>query len=208
MIAVIDYDTGNTKSVGKALAHIGLDHVITADHAVIRSCDGLILPGVGAFAQAMANMEERGLVVLVKELVAAGKPLLGICVGMQLLFESSSEYGETSGLGLIPGAVVRLPPSDLKVPHIGWNQIQVKPTTVFAPLDGENVYYVHSYYAQTNERYVIAKTDYGVQVPGIVQKQRVYGTQFHPEKSGDVGFKVLQYFKEVVVKCSSSQQSI
>lgn len=208
MIAVVDYDTGNTRSVGKALTHIGLEHIITADPAIIRQSDGIILPGVGAFAQAMANMKARGLDTLIKEVVQNGKPLLGVCVGMQLLFDSSTEYGETRGLGLIPGRVERLPESNLKVPHMGWNQLESQQDSLFNLVNHAYVYYVHSYYAVTASDYILASSGYGVKIPGIVQKNNVFGTQFHPEKSGDAGFQVLKLFKEVVVACSSSQQSI
>lgn len=204
-IAIIDYDAGNTKSVSKALDFIGIENTITAVKKTILEADGIILPGVGAFPQAMAALEERDLIAVLQEAVAHGKPLLGVCLGMQLLLDSSEEFGYTQGLGLIPGHV-KLLPDTAKIPHMGWNQLEVKQDS---PLtrnqDGNFVYYVHSYYAVCDAKYVMASSDYSVEVPGIIANENVYGAQFHPEKSGQAGLEILQGFKEVIT-CASSQQ--
>lgn len=204
-IAIIDYDAGNTKSVSKALDFIGIENTITATKKTILEADGIILPGVGAFPQAMAALEERDLIAVLQEAVAHGKPLLGVCLGMQLLLDSSDEFGYTQGLGLIPGHA-KLLPDTAKIPHMGWNQLEV---TQDSPLtrdqDGNFVYYVHSYYAVCEAKYVMASSDYSVEVPGIIANENVYGAQFHPEKSGQAGLEILQGFKEVIT-CASSQQ--
>lgn len=204
-IAIIDYDAGNTKSVSKALDFIGIENTITATKKTILEADGIILPGVGAFPQAMAALEERDLIAVLQEAVAHGKPLLGVCLGMQLLLDSSDEFGYTQGLGLIPGHA-KLLPDTAKIPHMGWNQLEV---TQDSPLtrdqDGNFVYYVHSYYAVCEAKYVMASSDYSVEVPGIIANENVYGAQFHPEKSGQSGLEILQGFKEVIT-CASSQQ--
>ncbi|MBC1458994.1 imidazole glycerol phosphate synthase subunit HisH [Listeria newyorkensis] len=204
-IAIIDYDAGNTKSVSKALDFIGIENTITATKKTILEADGIILPGVGAFPQAMAALEERDLIAVLQEAVAHGKPLLGVCLGMQLLLDSSEEFGYTQGLGLIPGHA-KLLPDTAKIPHMGWNQLEV---TQDSPLtrdqDGNFVYYVHSYYAVCEAKYVMASSDYSVEIPGIIANENVYGAQFHPEKSGQAGLEILQGFKEVIT-CASSQQ--
>lgn len=204
-IAIIDYDAGNTKSVSKALDFIGIENTITATKKTILEADGIILPGVGAFPQAMAALEERDLIAVLQEAVAHGKPLLGVCLGMQLLLDSSDEFGYTQGLGLIPGHA-KLLPDTAKIPHMGWNQLEV---TQDSPLtrdqDGNFVYYVHSYYAVCEAKYVMASSDYSVGIPGIIANENVYGAQFHPEKSGQAGLEILQGFKEVIT-CASSQQ--
>lgn len=207
MIAIIDYGMGNLRSVSKALEHIGVTCEITDNPETIRQSDGIILPGVGAFPKAMKELEERGLISLIKEQAASGKPVLGICLGMQLLFEASEEIEFTEGLGLLPGTVRKLP-AGRKIPHMGWNALEQKQTLpLLQGLTGNPyVYYVHSFYADTANDVIVAGSDYGVFVPGVVSKGNIYGAQFHPEKSSDVGLKMLQNFKELVETCSSSQQ--
>lgn len=203
MIAIVDYGVGNLFSLSASLAHLGLDSTVTADPEKIRSADQIILPGVGAFGDAMNKLNSTGLVPLLKE-QAQQKPLLGICLGMQLLFEQSSEYGIHQGLGLIPGKVEPLLPQveplGLKVPHMGWNQLQIQRPDPFLKYfqNGEYVYYVHSFYATGCQDYLLAQSPYGVQVPGLVKNGKVYGAQFHPEKSGDAGLRLLRAFGELV----------
>lgn len=202
MIAIVDYGVGNLFSLSASLAHLGLDSTVTADPEKIRSADQIILPGVGAFGDAMDKLNSTGLVPLLKE-QAQQKPLLGICLGMQLLFEQSSEYGIHQGLGLIPGKVEPLLPQvkplGLKVPHMGWNQLQIQRPDPFLKYfqNGEYVYYVHSFYATGCQDYLLAQSPYGVQVPGLVKNGKVYGAQFHPEKSGDAGLRLLRAFGEL-----------
>lgn len=203
MIAIVDYGVGNLFSLSASLAHLGLDSTVTADPEKIRSADQIILPGVGAFGDAMDKLTSTGLVPLLKE-QAQQKPLLGICLGMQLLFEQSSEYGTHQGLGLIPGKVEPLLPQveplGLKVPHMGWNQLQIQRPDPFLKYfrNREYVYYVHSFYATSCQDYLLAQSPYGVQVPGLVKNGKVYGAQFHPEKSGDAGLRLLRAFGELV----------
>ena len=205
MIAIIDYGVGNLFSLKSSLKQLGLEAVVTADADTIRKADRLILPGVGAFADAMAKLEATGLVPVIKE-EAEKKPLLGICLGMQLLFEKSYEYGEHRGLGLIPGAVCPLADDladpALKVPHIGWNAMDIVPGREADPLfkyvkSGEYVYYVHSYYAKYCAASTLVTSDYSIPVTGAVRQGLVYGTQFHPEKSGDTGLRLLKAFAEL-----------
>ena len=205
-IAVIDYDAGNTANVLRALNKIGVDAVLTADQAVIQSADGLILPGVGAFPTAMAELEKRDLIATIKSAVATGTPLLGICLGMQLLLDASEEHVLTDGLGLIPGICRAIPAGDnLKVPHMGWNQLDVvKPTALTANLQDSAVYFVHSYFTDVAPDYLDVTADYGIKVPAMISHDHVYGAQFHPEKSGDVGLSILEKFKEVVYADSAS----
>ncbi|EGA0596719.1 imidazole glycerol phosphate synthase subunit HisH [Listeria monocytogenes] len=208
MIVIIDYDTGNTKSISKALDFIGLQNKISGDATEISQADGVILPGVGAYPEAMKELTRRGLDKTLKEIAATGKPILGVCLGMQLLLESSNEHSFTSGLGLIPGHVEKLPEEpEFAVPHMGWNQLQIKRATPLTKqLDGEYVYYVHSYYANCPEEYIIATSGYSIEVPGMINNGNIYGAQFHPEKSGQIGLEILKGFKEVTYSCKSSQQ--
>ncbi|MFT8727698.1 MAG: imidazole glycerol phosphate synthase subunit HisH [Liquorilactobacillus ghanensis] len=201
MLAIIDYDAGNTYNLKKAFDYLKIPTVLTADPQQIKTSDGLILPGVGAFAPAMATLQQRGLADLVKQEALAGKPLLGICLGMQLLFDSSTEYGKHAGLGLIPGQVVAFPEkTGYKIPQMGWNQNQLRQkNSDFAFLANEYTYFVHSYYAKCEAEYIVTAVDYMVQVPALVQRRQIYGTQFHPEKSGAVGLQVLQTFAQKVV---------
>ena len=186
MIAIIDYDAGNTFNVQKALQHIGLDAVLTADRDTILAADGVILPGVGAYASAISVLRERGLIDVIHEVVARNIPLLGICLGMQLLFDESEEYGPTPGLGII---------------HMGWNQNTLcHKDSVFSDISDKYTYFVHSYYVDTDSRYITTTADYGIKVPGIVEKGNVYGMQFHPEKSGAVGLNLLRTFGNIILK--------
>ena len=199
MIAIVDYDAGNTFNVQKAFAHLGVDTVLTADPEVILISDGVVLPGVGAFKAAMDTLVERKLVDVLKQVAEKNIPLLGICLGMQLLFDSSTEYGLTEGLGLISGTVEALPADlGLMIPHMGWNQNLVKNhSSIFADVaDREYTYFVHSYYAKCDDQYITTTADYGVDVPGIVERDSVYGMQFHPEKSAHVGLNLLRTFVE------------
>jgi len=200
LIAIIDYGAGNTFNVQKAFDFLGVETVLTSDPKVIDQSSAVVLPGVGAFKAAMDNLQTAGLVDIIKTTVANGKPLLGICLGMQMLFDYSEEYGQTTGLGLIPGKVVAIPDGDLLVPQMGWNQqILHKPTSVFKKVANQYTYFVHSYYAQTDPQYITSTVDYGVQVPAIVERDQVIGMQFHPEKSGQVGLQLLKDFVEKVV---------
>ena len=198
MTAIINYGVGNLFSLTGSLKHLGIDTVVTADADEIRKADRIILPGVGAFADAKQKLLDTGLVPVLEEEVKNGKPLLGICLGMQMLFEKSYEYGEHEGLGFIKGAVCPLNediPSDLKVPHIGWNKLIIKdrsnPMLKYTN-DGDYVYYVHSFYAKNCDDSLIAYSEYHVNIPGLVNSGNVFGAQFHPEKSGEVGLKMLR----------------
>jgi len=202
MIAIIDYGVGNLYSLSRSLSSLGLENKVTRDAGELRAADKIILPGVGAFGDAMAKLVATGLVPVVKERAGAGVPLLGICLGMQLLFQKGYEYGEHDGLGLLTGevrAMIDDLPSGLKVPHIGWNALNIRrecPILKYVR-EGNCVYYVHSFYAKDCEDETIATSEYGVPVPGVVQKANVFGTQFHPEKSGRVGLSILKAFGEV-----------
>ena len=204
MIAIIDYGVGNLFSLKSSLSAIGADAVVTADPAVIATADRVILPGVGAFGDAAKKLRDSGLGEVVVKAARGGKPILGICLGMQMLFEKSFEYGEHTGLGYIKGEVCPLNTdisSDLKVPHIGWNKLIIKDKS--NPMlrytnEGDYVYYVHSFYAKNCEESLVAYSEYGVNVPGLVNNQNVFGAQFHPEKSGKVGLSMLKAFNEVV----------
>ena len=203
MIAIIDYGLGNLFSLSGSLAHLGIASTVTRDPDVIDAAERVILPGVGAFGDAMEKLKTQALIPVVDQQVQAGKPLLGICLGMQLLFERGYEYGEHTGLGYLGGSIHPLAPDipkNLKVPHIGWNSLRyVKPDDPFLAgiREGDYVYYVHSFYAKGCENSLVAGSEYGVFVPGIVHRGNVYGTQFHPEKSGGVGLTLLKTFCEV-----------
>lgn len=202
MLAIIDYGVGNLFSLVSSLKAIGVDAVITSDTAEILNADRLILPGVGAFGDASKKLADSGLGATVKEAVKKGTPLMGICLGMQLLFEKSFEYGEHEGLGLLKGKVIGMEntiPENLKIPHIGWNSLKFTSTSpIFKYInEGDCVYFVHSFYAVDCEDFLIATTDYGKELTAAVQKGNIYGCQFHPEKSGSVGLKILKAFSEV-----------
>ena len=202
MIAIIDYGVGNLFSLASSLKSLGLETKVTRDAAAIRAADHIILPGVGAFADAMAKLEATGLVPVIKQEVEH-KPLLGICLGMQLLFEKSYEYGEHGGLGFVKGEVCPLEPDlkdkTLKVPQIGWNALHiVRDDPLFRYIrEGEYVYYVHSYYGKNCTESTLAVSNYSIPVTGVVRAGRVYGTQFHPEKSGETGLRILRAFAEL-----------
>lgn len=202
MIRIIDYGVGNLFSLRSSLRAIGIDADYTGNPAEIRKADKLILPGVGAFRDAREALRSTGLDRVVQEEAGKGKPLMGICLGMQMLFNRSYEYGEYEGLGLIPGEIVPMEgriPKDLPIPHIGWNELMLKQTSPLMKntANGDYVYFVHSYYAETPAEYVIATTDYGVEMTAAVQKDNVYGCQFHPEKSSEVGLSILKAFCEL-----------
>ena len=200
MIVIIDYNVGNVKSVCNAFEHIGCDAELSCSPEVIKSADGIVLPGVAAFGyavNALGNLAE-----LIKKLALEGKPLLGICVGFQMLFDKSCEYGEHSGLGLISGNVVPIP-SEQIIPHMGWNLVKPsKDMDLFNGLGKEkHFYFAHSFYADVaDESAKIAYTDYGFNLPASVQKANIYGTQFHPEKSGEAGLAVLKNFAKICEK--------
>lgn len=201
MIAVIDYGVGNLFSLTSSLKAIGAECVVTSDIDEIRSADKIILPGVGAFEDAKRKLSESGLDKIVIEEAKSGKPIMGICLGMQMLFERSFEYGEHEGLGLLKGDVVAMEgrlPAELKIPHIGWNALSVKfEHPIFKYIkDGDYVYFVHSYYAEGCDDSLLATTDYGREITAAVAKGNITGCQFHPEKSGDVGLSILRAFAE------------
>ncbi|MBP5354594.1 MAG: imidazole glycerol phosphate synthase subunit HisH [Lachnospiraceae bacterium] len=197
MIAIIDYDAGNIKSVENALLSLGIDNVVTSDPDVIRSADRVILPGVGAFGDAMGKLAERNLIVVIRE-VAQTKPFLGICLGLQLLFDSSEEAPGVPGLSLLPGKIVRIPEGGgRKIPHIGWNDLHFpKCSKLFRDIPEESyVYFVHSYYLQAgNPADVAATTEYGALIHAAVEHDNLCACQFHPEKSGDIGMQILKNF--------------
>ena len=202
MIAIVDYGVGNLFSLKSSLELIGAECIVTAQEDMLRSADKILLPGVGAFEDAAVKLRDSGLGVLIKELAASGKPLLGICLGMQLLFEKSYDYGEHEGLGLIPGSVRPIRdviPEDYKIPHIGWNALHFRQDCpIFKYLtEGDCVYFVHSFYAADCDAYVTATAEYGVELTAAVANGNVYGCQFHPEKSGHVGLSILKAFAEL-----------
>ena len=202
MVAVVDYGVGNLFSLKCSLDYIGAESVVTSDADVVNSADSVILPGVGAFRDAAAKLRATGLDKTVIENARGGKPLLGICLGMQMLFDKSYEYGEYEGLGLIPGEIVPLAgkiPAELKIPQIGWNALEFtgKKEPLFKYVDeGDYVYFVHSYYAQGCEKDTAAVTDYGAKITAAVARDNIFGCQFHPEKSGSVGLNILKAFCE------------
>ncbi len=200
MIAVIDYGVGNLFSLVHSLKKVGAESIITSDKEQIMRADKLILPGVGSFGDAAERLKDSGLDEVIKAECASGKPLLGICLGMQLLFDKSFEYGEHCGLGLIKGEVVPLSDyvKELKIPHMGWNSLELTDNNpIFKNLkSGSFVYFVHSYYAKCREG-LSATCDYGIKVTAAVRKGNVYGVQFHPEKSGENGLEILKAFSEI-----------
>lgn len=201
MIAVIDYGVGNLFSLTESLKAIGADAVVTGDPDVIRSADGIILPGVGAFEDARRKLRESGLDTVVCEEARLGKKLLGICLGMQMLFEESHEYGVHEGLGLLKGSVIAMDgniPKGLKIPHIGWNSLHIIADHPIFKYVKENdyVYFVHSYYASGCEDSLLATSEYGIPITAAVASGNVTGMQFHPEKSGEVGLAILKAFSE------------
>ena len=205
MIAIIDYGVGNLFSLSSSLKSIGADIVVTGDSQIIKQADKLILPGVGAFRDARAKLAENGLDKLVISEAKEGKPLLGICLGMQMLFDKSFEYGEYEGLGLIPGNIRPISdriPSTLKIPHIGWNALIFPKDKPISPIfkylsEGDHMYFVHSFFATDCDEYVTSSTEYGALLTASAQNGNVYGCQFHPEKSGDKGLSILKAFCEL-----------
>lgn len=203
MIAIVDYGCGNLYSLQCSLNFLNLESVITSDPEIIKKADRIILPGVGAFGDAVDLLSKSGLDEVVKAEAKKGKYILGICLGMQLLFDKSYEYGEHKGLGLVKGEVCPLSDDikgDLKIPHMGWNSLSVK--DINDPIfkytkNGDYVYFVHSFYAKNCDKALLATSDYEVSVPALVKNGNVYGAQFHPEKSGDVGLNLLKAFAEL-----------
>ncbi|MBB3113157.1 glutamine amidotransferase [Paenibacillus phyllosphaerae] len=195
MIAIIDYGMGNLHSVSKAVERLGYEAVVTSDEQEIMAADGAILPGVGAFGDAMENLRSTGMDAVTKRYAASGKPLLGICLGMQLLFEQSEEHGVNEGLALLPGAVIRFQ-GDYKIPHMGWNKLRFEQESpLFTGLEEGHVYFVHSFHAKPGRAGdLLATTDYYQPVTAIVGHDNVYGMQFHPEKSGELGTQLLRNF--------------
>ncbi|MFR2011873.1 MAG: imidazole glycerol phosphate synthase subunit HisH [Christensenellales bacterium] len=201
MIAIIDYDAGNLKSVEKALQYLGEECIVTRDKEKLLKADKIILPGVGAFGDAMEKLHKFGLVDVIHKLVKENKPFLGICLGLQLMFESSEEGPGVKGLGLLPGKIVKFPEKEgFKIPHMGWNSIDVKEgSRLFKGVSNNSyVYFVHSYYLQAeNENDVAATTEYITHVHASVEHDNIFACQFHPEKSGDVGLRILKNFCEL-----------
>lgn len=194
MIAIIDYGAGNLQSVKNAFKHIGTEAVITGEKSEIAAADAVVLPGVGAFGDCMASLEKAGLTDTVKAAANSGKPFLGICLGLQLLFEESEESPGVKGLGMFKGKIIKIPDTGLKIPHMGWNSIEtVKKSKI---LDGSPyVYFVHSYYLQTDDKELVsAYTEYGARLAVAVERDNVFAVQFHPEKSGGAGMEILKKF--------------
>lgn len=197
-VAIIDYDAGNIKSVEKALMYLGQDVKVTRDKNVILSADRVILPGVGAFGDAMGKIRSYGLEPVIKEVVRQGTPFLGICLGLQLLFEDSDETPGAKGLGLLPGSILRIPDAEgLKIPHMGWNSLDIRDgASLFKGIEGHPyVYFVHSYYLSAkHEEDVAASTFYSTKIHASVEHGNIFACQFHPEKSGEIGLKILDNF--------------
>ena len=198
MIAIIDYDAGNVKSVEKALQALNQDVIITNDKETLLKADKVILPGVGAFGDAMDKLHTYNLIEVIDEIIKMKKPFLGICLGLQLMFEESEESPGVKGLGIFKGKIVRFPQSELKVPQIGWNSLEFpKESVLFKGIDeGAYVYFVHSYYLKAEEDIVAATSEYGVTIHAAVEKENVFACQFHPEKSSSVGLNILKNFVE------------
>lgn len=201
MIAIIDYDAGNLKSVEKALISLGEEVVVSRERDVLLSADKVVLPGVGAFGDAMNKLSEYGLIEVIKEIVDNNTPFLGICLGLQLLFEESEEAPGVAGLGILKGKILKIPPKEgLKIPHMGWNSIDIKPKArLFKGIKNNSyVYFVHSYYLKAeDESIVAATTEYSTHIHASVESGNVFACQFHPEKSSDVGLKILKNFAEL-----------
>ena len=199
MVGIIDYGVGNLFSLRSSFAAIGVEAFVSGDARELAKADRLILPGVGAFGDAAEKLRATGLDAFVREQAAAGKPLMGICLGMQLLFEKSYEYGDHEGLGLLKGQVVGMSgrlPEGLKIPHMGWNALKLEKDAKLLE-EGSYVYFVHSFYAENCEDSLAAVTDYGIPITAAVEKGNIFGCQFHPEKSGNVGLAILKKFCEV-----------
>ena len=200
MIGIIDYGVGNLFSLCSSCKAIGQDAFVSGNADELAKADRLILPGVGAFGDAANKLRETGMAEFVRQQAAAGKPLLGICLGMQLLFEKSYEYGCHEGLGLLKGQVVPMEgklPAELKIPHMGWNALEIRGGRLLEGLDGQYVYFVHSFFAEGCEDSLAAVTEYGIPITAAVEQGTVFGCQFHPEKSGNVGLSILRRFSEI-----------
>ena len=202
MVAIVDYGVGNLFSLECSLNTIGADVTVTADPEILKQADQVLLPGVGAFEDAARKLHESGLDAVIKDLAKSGKPLLGICLGMQMLFEKSYEYGEHDGLGLIPGKVISMDgivPADYKIPHIGWNALRFKQECpLFKDIqESDCVYFVHSYFATDCDPYITATAEYGPDLTAAVAHKNIFGCQFHPEKSGAVGLAILKAFTQL-----------
>lgn len=198
MIGIVDYHLNNLRSVQKAFEKVGVQSFISDDPNELRKADKLVLPGVGAFGEAMENLRILDLEILLKEHAASGKPLLGICLGMQILFTKSFEFGEYEGLNLVKGDV-KIFPTTVKVPHMGWNQVEIVKESPFLKgvVEKSFVYFVHSYYVEPKENVTLTQTDYGFRFSSIIQQQNIFGIQFHPEKSKDAGLQLLKNFADV-----------
>ncbi|MGM9628142.1 MAG: imidazole glycerol phosphate synthase subunit HisH [Faecousia sp.] len=197
MVGIIDYGVGNLFSLQSSFGAIGEEAFVSSDPVLLATAQRLVLPGVGAFEDAAKKLHQSSLDGFVKEQAAQGKPLLGICLGMQLLFEKSFEYGEHAGLGLLKGQVVPMEgrlPADLKIPHMGWNQLEVKGGKLLREADGQYVYFVHSFFAEGCDGSLAAVTGYGIPITAAVEQGNIFGCQFHPEKSGNVGLSILRTF--------------
>ncbi len=201
MIAIIDYDAGNIRSVEKAFAHLGEQTVVSRDPKVLMDADKVVLPGVGSFGDAMGNLHKYGLVPVIHDMVNSGKPFLGICLGLQLLFESSEETPGVEGLGILKGRILRIPPApSLKIPHMGWNSLHLQNNgRLFRDIPEDTyVYFVHSYYLHAEEPEIVkAVTDYSTEIHASVEKDNVFACQFHPEKSSRYGLKILENFAKL-----------
>ena len=200
MTGIIDYGVGNLFSLCSSCKAIGEEAFVSGDASQLAKADRLILPGVGAFEDAARKLNDSGMAEFVRQQAASGKPLLGICLGMQLLFEKSYEYGCHQGLGLLKGQVVPMEgklPANLKIPHMGWNALDVRRGTLLEGLSGQYVYFVHSFFAENCEDSLSAVTEYGIPITAAVEKGSIFGCQFHPEKSGNVGLSILRKFAEV-----------
>ena len=202
MIAIIDYGAGNIQSVAKALTHIGCDCLVTRNKDEILKADGAVLPGVGSFGDTVDSLNKYGIKDAIKEYIASGKPFLGICLGMQLLFPASGESPEAEGLGIYEGSITRIPNGEgLKIPHMGWNSLDINPESRLFKGIGKNpyVYFVHSYFLHAADRELVAATtEYGVTIDAAVERGNVFATQLHPEKSGETGLRILRNFAEIV----------
>ena len=202
MIAIIDYGAGNIQSVAKALTHIGCDCLVTRNKDEILKADGAVLPGVGSFGDTVDSLNNYGIKDAIKEYIASGKPFLGICLGMQLLFPASGESPEAEGLGIYEGSITRIPNGEgLKIPHMGWNSLDINPESrLFKGIEkNPYVYFVHSYFLHAADRELVAATtEYGVTIDAAVERGNVFATQFHPEKSGETGLRILRNFAEIV----------
>ena len=203
MIAIIDYGVGNLYSLSSSLSYLGIENIVTNKIQDLQKADKIILPGVGAFKDAIKKLENSNLIDTLKQEIKNGKHILGICLGMQILFETSYEYGKHKGLGLIEGDIIplenNLTNKNLKVPHIGWNKLDITKDDAIFKYSNKNdyVYYVHSYYAKTDNKNILATSEYSIDVTGVVKNKNVYGMQFHPEKSGNAGLNLLKAFNEL-----------